>query len=78
MNNIQLNIRVTFSELVEAVKQLSPKEKLIINQVIWDAENMEIPLEQQELVLHRKQDSEENGDNMLDWDQAVQTLTVCL
>jgi hypothetical protein len=66
---------LTFNQLLEAIKQLSPKEKLILNDAIWD-ENMEIPLEQQTLVLQRKRDAEENPDNMLDWDEASKTLTV--
>lgn len=74
MNTIQLNINLTFNQLVEAVKQLSPNEKLMLNNVIWD-ESMEIPLEQQALVLQRKQDSQENPDNMLDWKSASKTLT---
>ncbi len=67
-------MNLTFNQLLEAVKQLSPKEKLILNDVIWD-ENMEIPLEQQGLVLQRKKDAEEKPDNMLDWDEASKTLT---
>jgi len=74
MNTIQLNINLTFNQLLEAVKQLSPNEKLMLNNVIWD-ESMEILLEQQALVLQRKQDSQENPDNMLDWKSASKTLT---
>ena len=65
---------LTFNQLLEAIKQLSPKEKLILNDAIWD-ENMDIPLEQQTLVLQRKRDAEENPDNMLDWDEASKTQT---
>lgn len=74
MNTTQLNINLTFNQLLEAVKQLSPNEKLILNNVIWD-ESMEIPLEQQALVLQRKQDSQENPGNLLDWKSASKTLT---
>lgn len=74
MHNIQLNINLTFDQLLEAVKQLSPNQKLILNNALWD-ETMEIPLEQQELVLQRKQDSKENPDNMLNWKEASKTLT---
>jgi hypothetical protein len=73
MSNVQLNISLTFDQLIEAVKQLSPKEKLMLNDAIWD-EIMEIPLEQQALVLQRKHDMEENPDNMLDWEEASKTL----
>ncbi len=73
MHNIQLNINLTFNQLLQAVKQLSPNEKLILNNAIGN-ESMEIPLEQQALVLQRKQDSQENPD-MLDWKDASKTLT---
>jgi hypothetical protein len=36
---------------------------------------MEIPLEQQTLVLERKRNAEENPDNMVDWDEASKNLT---
>jgi hypothetical protein len=74
MDTIQVNVHLTFNQLLEAVKQLSPKEKLMLNNAIWD-ESMEIPVEQQALVLQRKQDSKENPDNMLDWKEASKTLT---
>jgi len=74
MNTIQLNINLTFNQLLEAVKQLSPNEKLMLNNVIWD-ESREIPLEQQAIVQQRKLESQENPDNMLDWKSASKTLT---
>ena len=74
MDNIQLNINLTFSQLLEAVRQLSPTEKSILNNAIWD-ESLEIPVEHQELVLQRKIDSKQNPSNMLNWEEASKTLT---
>lgn len=74
MNNIQLNINVTFAQLLEAVKQLSPKEKLILNDAIWN-EKMDIPLEQQLLVSERKQKSQKDPELMLDWNDATASLS---
>lgn len=73
MNTHQLNIDLNFQQLLKIVKQLSPSEKLKLNAVIWD-ETMEIPLEQQKLVLSRKKKSEINPDRMLDWTEASKKL----
>ncbi len=73
MNSIQLNINLSFEQLLEAVKQLSPEEKMTLHDAIWD-ENIEIPREQQALIVQRKKDAKENLESMLDWDQASKTL----
>jgi len=73
MNTIQLNIDLNFQQLVKIVKQLSPAEKLKLNEVIWD-ESMDIPIEQKQLVLNRIQKAKENPSKMLDWDEALKTL----
>ncbi len=42
MSNLNLKIDISFQQLTDIVKQLSPSEKLKLNEVIWD-ENMEVP-----------------------------------
>ncbi len=66
MDAIQLNLKLPFEQLVEAVRKLSPKEKLLLNDAIWD-EQMEIPTEQQEFVRNRIQEAKQNSDSLLDW-----------
>jgi hypothetical protein len=73
MNNLQLNVSLSFQQLLEVVKQLSPSEKLKLSDVIWD-ESMEIPMEHQKLVLDRVKKSKANPSRMLDWDEASETL----
>ena len=73
MNTVQLNIDLNFQQLVDIVKKLSPSEKLKLNESLW-SENIEIPIEQQELVLGRMQKSKENPERLLDWDLAVKTI----
>jgi hypothetical protein len=73
MNNLQLNINLSFQQLVDIVKQLTPSEKLKLNEVIWD-EYMEIPIEHQRLVIDRMQKSEANNERLLNWDEVSQTL----
>jgi hypothetical protein len=73
MNSIHLNVNLSFQQLVDVVKQLSPSEKLKLNDVIWN-ESMDIPMEHQKLVLDRIKKSKANPSRMLDWDEASKTL----
>ncbi len=71
MNSLNLNL--SFQQLVDVVKQLSPEDKLKLNDVIWN-ENVAIPLEHQNLVMDRIEKSKQNPSRMLDWDEASKTL----
>ena len=44
METIKLNIDLSVNQLIEAVKQLSPKDRLKVNDAIWN-EDFEIPIE---------------------------------
>ena len=74
MSGLQLNINLTFQQLIDVVKQLSPAEKLKLNDAIWD-EQMEIPIEHQKLVLDRIVKSKSHPERMHDWDDALKNLT---
>jgi hypothetical protein len=73
MNNINLNIDLSFKQLVDAVKQLSAEEKLMLNEVLWD-ESIEIPAEHQSLVLERVRKAKKKPDRLQDWDEASKQL----
>jgi len=73
MESLHLNINLSFQQLVDVVKQLSPDEKLKLNEAIWD-KDMAIPLEHQKLVLERIQQARQDPSLMLDWDKASKTL----
>ncbi|MBT1704829.1 addiction module protein [Chryseosolibacter indicus] len=73
MKSLHLNINLSLQQLIDVVKQLSPDEKLKLNEAIW-SENMDIPQEHQKLVLDRVQKSKQNPDSMLDWDKASKKL----
>lgn len=73
MNSINVNIDLSFKQLVDAVKQLSPKEKLLLNDVLWN-ESMEIPAEHQALVLGRIQKAKLHPERLLDWDEVSKNL----
>ncbi len=73
MNSLHLNVNFTFQQLVDMVNQLSPAEKLKLNDVIWEG-NTDIPIEHQTLVLDRIQKAKQDPSLMLDWDEAAKTL----
>jgi hypothetical protein len=74
MDVAKINIQVNFQQIIEAVKQLSPKEKLQLNELIWD-ENAPIPVEHQQLVMSRVKRAKENPGSMLDWDEVAKKLS---
>lgn len=73
MNNLEVNVSLSFQQLLDIVKQLSPTEKVKLNEFIWN-ENMDIPTEHQSLVLERIQQSNADPSKMLDWDEASKKL----
>ena len=73
MENLHVNINLSIQQLVDVVKQLSPEEKLILNEAIW-SEGMGIPQEHQDLVMDRIKKARQNPDRLLDWDDACKKL----
>ncbi|MBS1978690.1 MAG: hypothetical protein JST46_15070 [Bacteroidetes bacterium] len=73
MRNVHVNIDLSFQQLTDIVKQLSPSEKLKLNDVIWD-EKMEVPEEHKKIVMQRIRKSKQDSGRMLDWDKAASSL----
>ena len=73
MNQLSIKIDVNIEQLKSIVKQLSPEEKLKLNEAIWN-ENAPIPLEHQKLILKRKAKAKKDPSRMLDWDKASKLL----
>jgi hypothetical protein len=73
MEAAKVNIQINFQQIVEAVKQLSPKEKLKLSDIIWE-DNIEIPIEHQKLVLDRIEKARLNPERLLNWDEASKML----
>lgn len=69
METINLNI----NQLLEAIKQLSPKDRLTVSDAIWN-EEIEIPVEHQKLVLERVEKAKNNSGRLLDWDEVSKKL----
>jgi len=66
-------VELSFRQLLDAVKQLSPSEKLELNEVIW-SEDMSIPLEHQNIVNERISEYKANPEILLDWNVASKDL----
>ena len=73
METEKLNINMSVNQLIEAVKQLSPKDRLKINDAIWN-DDMEVPVEHQRIVLDRMANAKINPKRLLDWDEVSKTL----
>ena len=73
METIKLNINLSVNQLIEAMKQLSPKDRLKVNDAIWN-DDMEVPVEHQRIVLDRMANAKINPKRLLDWDEVSKTL----
>ncbi len=73
MDAAKINIQINFQQILEAVKQLSPKEKLKLNELIWEDPGT-IPVEHQHLIADRIKEARLNPDSMLEWDEVSKTL----
>jgi len=71
MGHIQLNVPVSFRQVVDIVKQLSPSEKQQLGEVLWDEQNVDdivIPEEHKMIVRERIKKYENSPDSYLSWD----------
>jgi hypothetical protein len=73
METVKLNIDLNVNQLIEAVKQLSPKDRLKVNDAIWN-EDIVIPVEHQRIVLDRIAKTKTNPKRLLDWDEVSRSL----
>ncbi len=73
METLKIPNQFNLNEILEAIKQLSPKDRLKINDVIWNEET-EIPIEHQKLVLNRITKSKKNPERLLIWEDVVKDL----
>ena len=69
--HIQLNISLSFKQVVEIVKQLSPSEKQMLSEVLWteqDINDIVIPEEHKQIVRERIKKYENSPDCYLSWE----------
>jgi hypothetical protein len=68
--HFQVNIQVSLNQIIDIVRQLSPKEKLQLVGVIWDETSetdIDIPLEHHEIVKQRLKRMEDHPESCLSW-----------
>lgn len=69
--HIRLNVPLSFKQVVDIVKQLSPSEKQQLSEVLWDEQNIEdmvIPEEHKQEVRERIKKYENSQGSYLSWD----------
>lgn len=66
-------IELSLRQLMDAVKQLSPAEKLELNEMIWK-DDVAIPMEHQTLVNERINRSKANPETIQDWETSIKKL----
>lgn len=77
--NIQLNVPLSFNQVVDIVLQLSAKDKIKLKKVLEEAadiDDYEIPEEHKNIVRQRIKASETNPSRLLNWDEAKHKLKV--
>nr|WP_322623314.1 addiction module protein [uncultured Flavobacterium sp.] len=73
MESINLNINLTVEQLIQAVKQLSPQDKIKLNDALWD-QSYEVPESHKAIVFDRIAKAKANPERLLDWDEVSKTL----
>jgi hypothetical protein len=74
---ILLNVPVSFEQVIELVKQLSPAEKQQLSEVLLteqSTDDIEIPEEHKELVRERIKKYEDKPGSYLSWNEIEQKL----
>lgn len=75
--HVQLNIPLSFKQVIDIVKQLSPSEKLQLSEVLWSEQNIDdivIPEEHKQLVRERIKNYENSPGSYLSWDDIEQKM----
>lgn len=78
-HQIQLNVPLSFNQVVDIVRQLSPKEKTKLKEVLLEATDTDeyiIPEEHKNIVRQRMKASEADPSRLLNWDDVKHKLKV--
>lgn len=69
--HIQLNVPLSFKQVIDIVKQLSPIEKQQLSEVLWTEQSVDdivIPEEHKQIVRQRIKKYENQPNSYLSWD----------
>ncbi|MDA3880463.1 MAG: addiction module protein [Prolixibacteraceae bacterium] len=67
--NINLNIPLNFNQVVDIVRQLSPKEKSRLKEVLENEQLADIPEEHKSIVRQRMKASQIDPSRLMNWDE---------
>lgn len=77
--HIQLNIPLSFKQVVEIVKQLSPSEKQQLSEVLEAEQNVDdilVPEEHKQIVRERIKKYENSPNSYLSWNDIERKMAV--
>jgi hypothetical protein len=69
--HIQLKVPLSFEQLIDIVRQLSPKEKQELSNVLWNEsreEEINIPEGHKKIVRRRLKKMDEHPESSLNWE----------
>jgi hypothetical protein len=72
--HIQLNVPLSFKQVIGIVKQLSPKEKQQLGEVIWTEQSIadiEVPEEYKQIVRQRLKRMDEHPESTMTWEDSM-------
>lgn len=75
--HIQLKVPLSFDQLIDIVRQLSPKEKQELSNVLWNEsreEEINIPDEHKKIVRQRLKKMNEHPESSLNWEDIGHNL----
>lgn len=70
--HIQLNVPLDLKQAVELVRQLSPSEKQLLGEVLWNEQNIDdiiIPEEHKQIVRERIEKYKNSPESYLTWNE---------
>ena len=76
--HVKLNAPISFRQVVDIVKQLSPSEKQQLGEILWAERNIDdivIPEEHRQIVRERIKKYENNPGSYLSWDNIERKLS---
>ena len=71
-HHIQLNVPLSFTQLLNVARQLTPLEKIRLGSVLWDETNeneIDIPEAHKQEVRNRIKEMEEHPESRLTWEE---------
>jgi hypothetical protein len=75
--HIQLKVPLNFDQLIDIVRQLSPKEKQQLSSVLWEEtkeEEINIPEVHKKIVRQRLKRMEESPETSLSWEDVERKI----